>query len=388
MKISPLSFQRDLLLFLYLIYYAQGSLYPSGSIISQLALFLIFGISTSFLVKTLKLKARKGQFYYVWTALFFLNVLGFILTANYGNSYHFSMFKNVLASSLGFFPFYYLAINGVVKPKHFKWFLIFLLPITVMQFLVNKANFISQYETENVVNNISYSFVLLIPFLFFIRNKFFALGILPIIIFFIIQGAKRGALFAGALGVVIYIYFLLKNIKFQSKRKRIKMYLFVAVGLGVISYFAYHQFLENEFLQNRLIAMAGGNTSNRDENFTWIFNAWYSSDSFFHLIFGFGFASSLEITGRNFAHNDWLELLSNFGLLGVIIYSLLFLAAIRFIKSKIVTYDRRLLMLSILSIWFFMTLVSMWYTSISTFTQAILLGYLFGEHEWHKRTLV
>jgi O-antigen ligase len=137
--------------------------------------------------------------------------------------------------------------------------------------------------------------------------------------------------------------------------------------------------MENEFFLRRLDQMAEGDSSYRTENYMRILEAWFSSESFINLIFGFGFASSLEITGRHFAHNDWLELLSNFGLIGVLLYLFLIGSTYKYLKDKKYSFENRLMLLSIVIIWFLMTMFSMWYTALFTFLQAVLLGYIYGE---------
>ena len=100
----------------------------------------------------------------------------------------------------------------------------------------------------------------------------------------------------------------------------------------------------------------------------------------FKLIFGYGFASSLNLSGTgNFAHNDWLELLSNFGLLGVVLYASLFYTTVKYMLNKNFDIDKQLLIMTVMSIWFFTTLVSMSYTSSSGYIQSIILAYLIGD---------
>ena len=80
-----------------------------------------------------------------------------------------------------------------------------------------------------------------------------------------------------------------------------------------------------------------------------------------------------------FAHNDWLELLSNFGLFGVIVYIMLFFAAYKLIRNpNWGDTDKRLFMLTVIIMWFLITLFSMGYTSSDGYLKAMLLAYLIG----------
>lgn len=90
--------------------------------------------------------------------------------------------------------------------------------------------------------------------------------------------------------------------------------------------------------------MLEGNVSGRDRIYANIFNGWLDSDNFINLLFGYGFAGSRLLSGSgHFAHNDWLELLSNFGLLGVTIYIVLFYSASKFIRNNKWGSDKKII---------------------------------------------
>ena len=371
-------FTRNLLLSLFVIYFAQGSFYPTGSIISQGSLVVILLLSGIYLVKTLQLINNKNMFYKAWTALLTLNVVGFFFTGSLANEYHFSMFKGIMITALPFYPFYHFARKGVLKSKHLLWFLVLILPVTILQYFLNASQILEGRisDNTNVVNNVAYSFVALIPFVFFLKKKkIIGIGLMLVLMFFIIQGAKRGALIAGIIGLLCFVYFQLRTV---PKKKRFKGFLLVLIAIAGMSYYAYDVYMSNEYLVSRMQSLSEGNTSERYRIYLSLFNAWFESDSFLSLIFGFGFASSIVISDGSFAHNDWLELLSNFGLLGIIVYAILFYSATKHLTSSVWDVDKRIMLLSILLIWFFSTLVSMSYTSGNGYIQTILLAYLLG----------
>ena len=115
----------------------------------------------------------------------------------------------------------------------------------------------------------------------------------------------------------------------------------------VLAAVAYKTFTSNEFMMRRMTSILEGNTSGREALYGAIVTKWYNSNNIWNLLFGFGFASSLEITGGNFAHNDWLELLSNFGLAGIFAYLLLFYAAVKNLLNTEWMKDERYLLLTI-----------------------------------------
>src|SRR5690606_8842766 len=108
-------------------------------------------------------------------------------------------------------------------------------------------------------------------------------------------------------------YFQLKTVE---QKRSISGYFITLVAVMILAYFAYSTFLSNEYLITRLNNISletGEGTSGRNFIYQAIFDAWYNSDSIWHIMFGFGFAGSIQLSGGVFAHNDWLELLSNFG---------------------------------------------------------------------------
>lgn len=374
---------RNLLLILLWIYFSQGVLYNSGSIISQITLLIVILISLYYLIITLFSKKNKSLFYKSWTALLIINSLGyFVALFDITNYAMYNMYKSILISSLPFYPFYYLTYKEKLTSKNLTYFFLFIFPVVILQFYKKSQEILDESgsDTVNVVNNISYTFVALMPFIFLIKKrKILSIFFMLISIFYVIQGAKRGALISGVFSLIIYSYYLFKTIENDNKIKALKNYLVIFIGIILIIYFAIDYLGQNEALLDRIQDLKNGETSGRDTIYTNIFNAWLDSESFFNLIFGYGYAASLRLSGKGlFAHNDWLELLSNFGLIGVFIYAAIFIACIKYIISSNHGIDKKLIMCAILCSWILSTLFSMSYTSNNGYLKAILLGYLLG----------
>ncbi len=153
-------------------------------------------------------------------------------------------------------------------------------------------------------------------------------------------------------------------------------------GIATLAYFGYNYYQRNQFLVQRIQSIAEEDSSGRNTIFANLFNVWVNSDSFLNLLFGHGFGSTVFLSGTgNRAHNDWLELLTNFGLLGVSIYLTLFVSATKAAFQNQWNIDKRILMMTIVSIWFFTTVVSMNYTSTNSIYQTIMLAYLIGNRK-------
>ena len=373
-----------IILLLIIVYFSQGVFYATGSIISQLCLFSFLALSGIYLIKLLLSRKEKELFFKAWTALLLINILGFIFTGYISNPSHFGMFKGILISSLPFYPIYYFSKKNILSSKHLIVFFVVMLVISILQFYFNRDIILLERISgnENIVNNAAYMFVNLIPFVFLIKNnRLISMASMLLIIFFIIQGSKRGAILVGAFGAIMYVYYLLRTV---DKKKRLRGYLLVSVLIGVIAYFVYNFYLENEFLRNRMLLLSEGGasvSSGRDVIYSRIFNSWYYSDNLINLLFGFGFAGSQYLTRGAFAHNDWLELLSNFGLLGVVIYLWLFFAAYKLIRNGNWNSDKKYIFFTVVAMWFLVTLFSMGYTSSAGYMRAMILAYLIGSRE-------
>lgn len=365
------------LMILHALYFAQGVLYKGGSFLSKSFLILIIVISFFFFIKSLAIKKSKGSFYNLWTTLFLINIFSFILTGKHTDFNHFNMFQFILAGMVPFYPAFYLTSKNHLAEKQIVLFLILLLPVDILKYFYTEATLLADLTRDKTTVNYAYSFAMLVPFVFFLKNKKIAYAIIAIIVFFLMQGAKRGALFTGLAGIAIYVYF---QLRYGNNRYKILNYLQVAIALVAIFYLADYFFSKNDYFVGRMQNIDEAKSlSIRFENYLAIWDAWSNTNSIKNFLFGFGFAGSITITGSHFAHNDWLEILSNLGLIGIIIYLSTLISGYKlYRKTDIPSYKYALL--AILASWFLMSLGSMYYTSESLFKHAILLGFISGHY--------
>jgi O-antigen ligase len=368
---------RDFLFFLFAAYYGLNCLFIGGSVLSQICVVSSIVFSGIYFVKTLLQDENKSLLYYAWTLMIILNIVGFCADPDLSEGPERDMIKNILAGMLTFYPFYYFAGKGLLKARHLTVFLVIMIPVLIILFFTVKSDFAFLWDVDEseVVNNVAYSFAGFIPFVFLIKkNKILSGGLMVVLIFFIMYGAKRGAILTGMIGLAMYFYYLMITIE---KNNRLAGYLTAFIIVAAIVAFSYEFMARNDFLVGRLSDMMDGDTSNRNFIYKSIVDTWYNSDSILKLVFGYGFAASVKIAGI-YAHNDWLELLSNFGLLGIFAYMNLFRAAARCSLNKIWAVDKRILMITVTLMWFLISMVSMAYTDQGFFMQAILLGYITG----------
>ncbi len=202
------------------------------------------------MVKTFTLPKKKG-FYKAWTALLFLNVIGFFFTGHLSDSLQFGKFKSTLVCLFSFYPFYYFSAKKQLAAKELLIFFLIMLPIAIAQFYRSRMMILTERNLidEDIVNNAAYKFVLLFPFVFLIRkNKVLSAVLALVMLFFIIAGSKRGAVAVGTIILLWYFYYQMKMI---DEKHRLKGYLLSFISITVVVFFGFRYYLNNEYLQYR-----------------------------------------------------------------------------------------------------------------------------------------
>ena len=367
---------------LFSLYFAQGLLYPSGSIISQSILLIVLLLGLYSFIKTLFLKMNSGA---VWLlVLFYLIVaLTFIISPKtvVGTKYEaigvvntVGQFKDVCTCLLPFFVGYYASVKKDITDK-------VMLIVGGLYFIVAVATFfflgeqlMLEQNRDNVVNNAAYRLVVFIPFIpiFFKSNKFKLINytIVVVSVILIVLGSKRGAIASMGVSLIFSVLYYVYKTRI-SIQKALALLLFVLVGIFLL----YRLVEANEYLMYRLEQTQSVGIGQRSIAYKTLFNHWLYDSTGFEFLFGGGTCAAIEIWG-NYAHNDWLELLSSNGLFGVLIYAALFVSFVRFIyKTNISPYYKLSMYLCILLL-FMQSVFSMGYMSSGNAMFMLLLGAL------------
>lgn len=369
-------FIRNSFFLLLLIYLSQGGIYSQGSFIAKFSLFFIILISVYYLFKIYVENVEKPIFLNFLFLFLLLNLLGFLISLNY-NSLTFSQVKSILSTLIVFFPVYYFSYKGYLDSKYIVKFFLFLVPFVIMVFYQNINNTLAERlsDNENVVVNTSYFFALLLPYLFLIKNKIYSITLLLCLSYFIIQGSKRGAFIILFLFLILYFF----NNILENKRKLLFNLTFALMSASFISYIIYLYYISNQFFVDRWSEVDSG-ASGRDIIYENIFNAWWSGESILNFLFGYGFMSSINFSGNNnLSHNDWLEIIINFGLLGFLLYLFLFLSCFMSIFNKNIDFKSRIIIITISVIWLLKSSFSMYYMAYTSAILFVLLGYILGK---------
>ncbi len=367
------------LMLLFLAYWLQGILYPSGSIISQTCLAGVLGIE---LVCSIFVFFDRNKPLPVTLAFgfFLLLFLTYLLspstvwgTANeaLGEVSTFGQMRESAVFSLMLPTSYFLFKEFHYENRLIIIFSLGLLGLSVIRFFYDQSQMMALLGKEDITNNAAYWFICALPTLPLLLKRiggWWTLALFALCIVFILLGVKRGAI----LSLAVSALFSLCYYTWKKGLSTVHFFiaLFIGVGIAILVGFVYEN---NEYLQFRLQQTGEKGIGTRDIAYEMLFRHWAIDSNPLTVLFGNGTAQSINVWG-NYAHNDWLELLIDNGLLGVILYAS-FLSSLVFLihHSQMEFYFRWCAYLCLFN-WGAMTTYSMGYTSISNAILPFLLG--------------
>lgn len=369
----------------YLLYGMQGILYAGGSLISQSLILILLLLGFFSLFGTISMKNKPLPV--IMLALFYLMLsLTYIFSPKevFGWRYEavglintYSQFRNICVFSLFFYLGYYTTLKYKTTWKSISYLGMLFLIFAVIRFFYSEAVLIQEKNRDNVVNNAAYIFVSIIPYVPIvfqqIRRKWLGIFFVIPIVFFIIMGVKRGAIVCMIASIILSFFLHLKKTRFSIMRFLMVTLLF-CLTIGLVYYLA----MKNSFLLERLEYTQDKGIGTREIAYAMLWKHWLFETTNLQFLFGNGACSSIAIWG-NYAHNDWLELLSNNGLLGVIVYFFVFLSFFFYTYHRKLEYIHKLAIYLCLLIMFLKSIFSMGYTDLENGIFMLLLGFLMAK---------
>ncbi len=366
---------------LFVMYFMQGILYAEGSILSTAfgGLLIIFG-GWEALRTFLRPRHLPAALWFI-AALFVLLTIAFVTsprylfaTALYDYIDTQSQYKGACAFFLSTFIGYRIGLKQQLSQKQILISAIIFAALNVLLFLKNAVTMQLERGTEENTNNSAYNFLFLLPFCAVLldRYKLIAAALASAALVFVMAGAKRGAILCMALMILCFIVWYGRNYGISFKAVVLMTVLLVA-GAWYVMY----AFENNPYLQERLDSTMEGNSSARDMLYYDLWRRWTWEPDLQIKLFGLGTAQTVPIAG-NFAHNDWLELLIDNGLVGALLYALIIIsAAWTIVRSRISPYWKLCVMLWIV-FWLAKSIFSMGYVSIFGGITMLFMGMALG----------
>lgn len=186
-------------------------------------------------------------------------------------------------------------------------------------------------------NLLGTSYILLypLPLALSLKNKFWKSFCVIIGGVVVLSSIKRG----GALGLAgaILVYYFVQNFYIDNDKNFIRKLIVIIVSI-VLSFYAfitYDNVMNNGLIQERINTISEDGGSGREEMATYLFNN-IPNIPLDKLIFGYGYLGAMQFTPYHIsAHNDFLEVLYDYGLIGFVVYLWLYILFFRKIKSLI-----------------------------------------------------
>lgn len=371
----------DIFLLIWVLYYLQGIAYPMGGPVGMGLLAINLLVSAICAVKVIQMKDVPVYFRGLSLLLLLFSIYGFWfmlsppttggVSGMLNKIPSYGYIKTIYLSLLPIYAFYYFSRRGYLTEAKLRlWGVIFLASSTLSYFHFQQEMLEKLTNREETTNNVGYLFLSCIPLLAIYRKKpVLQFAFLTYVMAFIVMGMKRGAIIIGAL---IVVYFVVQAVRLSSGRKRLLLVLLsVALIVGAVRFFLY-QMATSEYMMQRVQDTMEGNSSGRDSLYSFFWKYFTQDASPLHYLFGRGANGTLEIY-YNYAHNDWLEIAVNQGVLGLVIYLVYW--AVFYKTWKCTTNpDVKVILAMFIITYFAKTLFSMSYADM-TFVSTSVLGY-------------
>ncbi len=220
-------------------------------------------------------------------------------------------------SVMPIYAFYYYSLRRQLKPESITIVFLVLFAFSALSFFQQFVKISVSSGKEDIVNNMGFLFVPLIPMLSLVKLKNVWKYVLAMVAFgFIILSMKRGAILTGS---VMLLLFMRRNLKVRTKTQVASAFLLLLTVIFVMYRFVMNLYENNAFFHKRFDMTMGGYSSQRDKLYSFFWHYFTERTSVWEFFFGHGANGTVALYGQ-YAHNDWLEFAINQGLLGVFSY--------------------------------------------------------------------
>lgn len=374
---------------LWCFYLLQGTLYESGSTISQLLLLVILCISLKDAIKVNMMKGLPVYFKGLNAMVIMYTIYWIVLLMTDGLTFmrqigtevsSLNYLRTAYYSLLPIYSCYYYTVKGYFRSDNYKkWVLIFVI-IAIVEYFRIQRELVQLYmeagsDRTEFTNNIGYMLLLLTPCAFIFNKKpkiqFFVYGIC---LLFVMLSMKRGAMLIAFVALLVFLYDKTKLI--SAKRKTI--FFFVVILVFILLYFLFKEMLINSlYFQERINETLEGDSSGRDEIYSALLHHFFHDANVFQMFFGMGAEGTVKIF-RAWAHNDWIEILTNQGVLGIFVFSFYWLAFRYNCLNKRLSLEARFALKYLFIIFFLRTLFSMSITDMNIYSSS-MMGYALAD---------
>lgn len=347
------------------LYFTQGTFLPKGSIWSQLTLAAFLAISVYYIVLTFT-KFKVNSYLKALVVLLLMFTLYGIFSPGNGVGY----LKSIYISLMPPYAFFVFFKNKKIDLSWIHVVFFLLLAVVLVQYLASKRLNESLYvNAEERVVNVGYEILALLPMVWFWKKKpIIQYVLMAVIMAFVLSTVKRGAIL---IGVLCTVYILVVSLRSSSRKAKWYIWLLGVAFVVVAVRYAINVYQNSQLLQTRVENTLEGDSSYRNQLYKYAWDLFLNSN-IVNALFGHGAEATWRLFG-NAAHNDWLEILVNQGLLGVIVYLYYWVSFFKLYR-KDKNIDTHQILGSLIIIYFMSTFFSMSYNAM-TLPASVALGY-------------
>ncbi len=367
----------DIYLFFWSIYRLQETWYDRGPVnqVAQLFMLLIglWGLGEYVLSQRVKNTPLMNAVF----ALFAMSSVYGIWNIAFGNGIpelpEIEYMKRSLNSITPVFLFYSAISRGIFTSTRIKLYFWVMLAVCSAYFFGKKFYALETRGLLEITNNAGYTFVALIPVIyFFAKKQLLQYILLGVALMFALMSMKRGAILTGGILGIIFMY---SNLRSSSMKTRL-----ISIALSLIFLIAAVLYVEHTMdtsarFVRRIEATQAGDSSGRDYIYMTLLNVILREQNPIYLFFGHGADSTMLFAG-NYAHNDWLEIGCNNGLLGVAVLVVFFFVFAKTVHRNRKTFPRPMAY-SFFSVLVLIAVKSLFSMSVLSFdlSTSMLVGY-------------
>ena len=308
-------------------YNTEGSYGRYKVVLSMEVMMILYLLKNYFFFKKITSLPFIVSIWIIWMVFNSLNILG------YGIDYYILFLMDVLLCPLIFLYFYVYFKKKPDMIDSVKVMHIFLLIFSFILYLsIYKYKSAGQSAFSPLMNT-SYYILLILPWILIIRNKVYNILGIIIISMAVVISMKRTASLAFVVSLVVYYLLEQRRVKGIISLRLLLQVVFLAALIYVL--YSYFEQKTGGYFEQRIASSVYDKGSGRldiyvhvlkllaNSNYgAWLYGHGHDTAKIYNAINGYEALS---------AHNDWLEIVFDYGLLGFIIYSLFHLFLIRYL---------------------------------------------------------
>ncbi|MBQ0030424.1 MAG: O-antigen ligase family protein [Bacteroidales bacterium] len=283
----------------------------------------------------------------------------------------------ILKSLLPVYTFYYLSYKQILTSDMVaKWIPIFIV-VGIIVFSEEMQSATLRHRMSNdVTNNAGYYIMTLFPlFLFWQKSPIMKYTGMMVIILLVISSMKRGAILTMTLMLIYYFYETMKSKDNNNNLSIIIPPLILILG---IYFYLTEYMMDNSYFMSRINDTMEGNSSSRDDLYSKFWLHILNTD-FLSQLFGGGANYTLHVS-YNYAHNDWLEIGVNQGLIGVLCFAAYWKGLYKKFADNVLDTTFNAMFGMVIICIFAKTFFSMSYSN-TTFFSNLCLGYCLAKND-------